>query len=98
MQIVYEGSLESKIGEDELGQRLYNLVTVKLYTKNKYVLEKRGRNSVYEGKITMKEAQSLIDSYSRKHDDVWKSGHHQGSACIRYFDSISCPAVGEEAI
>ena len=55
-------------------------------------------NSVYEGKITMKEAQSLIDSYSRKHDDVWKSGHHQGSACIRYFDSISCPAVGEEAI
>ena len=29
MQIVYEGSLESKIGEDELGQRLYNLVTVK---------------------------------------------------------------------
>ena len=66
--------------------------------KNKYVLEKRGRNSVYEGKITMKEAQSLIDSYSRKHDDVWKSGHHQGSACIRYFDSISCPAVGEEAI
>ena len=36
----------------------------------------------------MKEAQSLIDSYSRKHDDVWKSGHHQGSACIRYFDSI----------
>lgn len=46
----------------------------------------------------MKEAQSLIDSYSRKHDDVWKSGHHQGSACIRYFDSISCPSVGEEAI
>ena len=29
MQIVYEGSLESEIGEDELGQRLYNLVTVK---------------------------------------------------------------------
>ena len=29
MQIVYEGFLESKIGEDELGQRLYNLVTVK---------------------------------------------------------------------
>lgn len=31
MQIVYEdtSSLESEIGEDELGQRLYNLVTVK---------------------------------------------------------------------
>lgn len=41
----------------------------------------------------MKEAQSLIDSYSRKHDDVWKSGHHQGSACIRYFDSISLAAL-----
>ncbi len=29
LQIVYEGSLEDEIGEDELGQRLYNLVTVK---------------------------------------------------------------------
>ena len=29
MQIVYEGSLEKEIGMDELGQRLYNLVTVK---------------------------------------------------------------------
>lgn len=29
LQIVYEGSLESEVGEDELAQRLYNLVTVK---------------------------------------------------------------------
>lgn len=29
LQIVYEGSLEGEIGEDELGQRLYELVTVK---------------------------------------------------------------------
>lgn len=29
LQIIYEGSLESEIGEDELAQRLYNLVTVK---------------------------------------------------------------------
>ena len=63
---------------------------------SKYLIDTAIQN--IEGKITMKEVQSLIDSYSRKHDDVWKSGHHQGSACIRYFDSISCPAVGEEAI
>ena len=29
LQIVYKGSLESEVGEDELAQRLYNLVTVK---------------------------------------------------------------------
>ena len=29
LQIVYEGSLEGEIGEDELGQRLYELVTEK---------------------------------------------------------------------
>ena len=29
LELTYIGSLESKIGEDELGQRLYNLVTVK---------------------------------------------------------------------
>lgn len=29
LQIVYEGSLESEVGEDELAQRLYDLVTVK---------------------------------------------------------------------
>lgn len=29
LQIVYEGSLEGKIGEDELGKRLYELVTIK---------------------------------------------------------------------
>ena len=28
MQIVYIGSLENEIGEDELGQRLYDLVTL----------------------------------------------------------------------
>ena len=29
LEIVYAGSLESEVGEDELAQRLYNLVTVK---------------------------------------------------------------------